>query len=215
MIDLHPLDLWFCNKEPPRRLTPLLISTGIKIVFSEAARANWPLGLRRFHPYALLQASDTCFSPLSMDTVTIFSLRCAEHYFIRHQTVYLECFSRTPCPVRGQHGTTQTFDRAMEYCGKHMNQNFYKGAWIDAAFFRVYVPPTALPKLLSYIQPLDDMPQPKTHIILCTSFWMSITAGTRAQEFKQRSLNDPWLERKRLFVDVEWTKDQGFSFISC
>ena len=125
-----------------------------QVVLSHIARLHWTPECRPFHRWSLLQAKDFCFCPLSIDTVTAFSLRPPELYFIRHQTVYLELFSRKKINVKKETGKS-LFQCSVDYCSEKLQPSFQDCAWIDAVFSRIYIRGVGLPKLLDYVNTLD------------------------------------------------------------
>jgi len=136
-------------------LKPADLNTA-SVILSEAVRENWKAGFRRFKNTAIMQAKDECFSPLTIDSVTVFSVRPPELYFVRSQKVYHECFERKPIKLQKQTGKCE-FEVCLEYCQELINETPYrKCCWIDATFHRIRVRAPALRVLNEYIDSCTD-----------------------------------------------------------
>lgn len=134
-----------------------------RVVISHRVRQDWRQGrsgnrLRPFDTNALVFARDQCFSNVTIDPVTKFSLRPPELYWVRHMRIYFECFVYFSVPLdkKKRRQDQSEFDQAVELAERELDVEYDQCAWIDATFQKVKVRRAALSKLIEYTNTLND-----------------------------------------------------------
>ena len=102
---------------------------------------------RKLGDMEILILRDQCLSPLTLDAITIFSIRPPELRFIRRPKLYFQWFYRDTSKAK------LTFTRAVALQRQSTWPSLLESAnaWIDGSDCRVYVRPWAVSEILSYL----------------------------------------------------------------
>ena len=123
---------------------------------------NFP-NYRCFSTYQITVIEDELSSPLTIDRLTIFSIRPPELRFVRNQSYYLTWFERTEC--------MQLFNsnQNMSYMKTNLSIRISKCQWIDGLNNQILLCTPALELCLEYSKKVDDIyfggPSAKKNIV--------------------------------------------------
>ena len=120
-------------------------------------RARLDLSLphhRQFTPSELTILKDHALSPLSIDATTVYSLRPPELRSIMHQSVYLQCFTRSPISKKDlPEPNGGILDGQYQYCMAKLPLPYNTSGceWIDGLHHIVCIRHKGLPKVAAYL----------------------------------------------------------------
>ncbi|CAB9511975.1 hypothetical protein SEMRO_512_G157630.1 [Seminavis robusta] len=111
--------------------------------------AKW----RKHTEVDILTAKDQLLCPMTLDSVTLFSLRPPELSMIRHQSQFHRWFSRQPLKFSQKEREGKTlYEVIFEYCEKSLSPAYDRCVWIDSANYWIRVRRAALPEIIAYLQ---------------------------------------------------------------
>jgi len=109
----------------------------------EAQLPSW----RTWSDLESLSLRDQCMCNLSLDAISLFSVRPPELRWVRQPKLYFRWFFRDSANRK-----KQNFQKRLDYLGGVLHPEYQKCGWVDGTDCRVYVRTAAVPEIVKYLE---------------------------------------------------------------